>query len=511
MQAGVTTLLLALPGLTQGHFGERLSALLREQEAAQGPLTSDQLSEGNKLIDRISANWPENPQTRKSYTTNLLRFVGRARARAWSGLSAERGGDREDGLSARARGALRLRVDAPLLAYLESEVLLLPRLHRDDLRAGAALFLGEVDSKTATLALLQATRDPDRHVRDCAVQVLASRDSPIVHAALVELLREIGRGDLEVTTLPLERHFRGVTLQPGGAAEEQLFQFVRERLPSSDWHVASQAIALSSALTDRRAAPPLIEAMNVWLTRKRGGLQAARLLGDLEAELVNRSGRKLGQNPQRWRTWWRAVRAGETKLPSEDGVAERTKAAFFGLRPETDRVVFVLDRSGSMDAGMGNSTKTAGNKSRTRFDEAGSQLIKCLEGLGEDARFEVILFSDGLRHFRDELVPANEKNLKSLARWISLNRPDGGTHLRPGVRSAMRVDDPATLEADTVIVLCDGETIEGPTWVGSFIRVHNDLSRVRFHAVQLGGRSDGTLEALCEHTSGDYVEIKTGR
>jgi len=74
----------------------------------------------------------------------------------------------------------------------------------------------------------------------------------------------------------------------------------------------------------------------------------------------------------------------------------------------------------------------------------------------------------------------------------------------------MRVDDPDTLEADTVIVLCDGETAEGPTWVGSFIRIHNDLARVRLHAVQLGGRSDGTLETLCEHTSGDYVEIKTG-
>jgi hypothetical protein len=507
----VTIILSALPCLAQGDYGDRLGALLLGQEAAQGPLSPEQLSEGNELIDRISASWPESPQTQKSYMSNLLRLSGRARARAWAGLSAERGGDREDELAARARGALRLRVSASLLSYLESEVLLLPRLHRDDLRAGAALFLGDIDSETATLALLQATRDPDRHVRDCAILALSNRDSPIVHAAFLELLREVGRGDLEVTTLPLERHFQGVTLQTGGAVEEQLFQFVRGRLPSSDWHVASQAIALSSALADRRAAPPLIEAMNVWLTRKRGGLQAARLLGDLETELERRSGRKLGQDPQRWRTWWRAVRAGETKLPAEDGTAERTKAAFFGLRPETDRVVFVLDRSGSMDAAMGNSTKTAGNKGRTRFDEAGSQLIKCLEDLGEDARFEVILFSDGLRHFRDELVPANEKNLKSLARWISLNRPDGGTHLRPGVRSAMRVDDPDTLEADTVIVLCDGETAEGPTWVGSFIRIHNDLARVRLHAVQLGGRSDGTLETLCEHTSGDYVEIKTGR
>lgn len=506
--ASIAFLLLAGPALSQGQYAKQFGQWLDQQQAAQGPLSTEQMAAGHALVDGLSASWPKNPETRNAYATSLLRMVGRARLRAWSGLSAQRGGDKEAALAARARGALRLRLDPALLDHLANEVLLLPRLHDPDLRAGTALLLATIDSERAILALLVATRDPERQVRDCAVEALIGRDSATVHTAMVELLREVESGDFELTTLPLELHFQRVLLPPGSPAEEGLYQFVRERLPSGDWHIASRAIAVSHALSDRRAAPPLIEAMNVWLTRARGGLQASRLLGELEAELQRRSGRKLGQKPQRWRVWWRAVRSGETTLPSEDLSSERTQASFFGLRPKTDRVVFVLDRSGSMDAPMGTASRTAGNKGRTRFDEAGEQLIKCLEGLGEGAHFDVILFSDRLRHFRRDLVPASEKNLKSLARWISLNRPDGGTQLRPGVHAAMRLDDPDTLEADTVIVLCDGETVEGPTWVGPFIRTNNDTARVRFHAVQLGGRSDGTLEALCDHTGGAYVEIR---
>jgi hypothetical protein len=76
---------------------------------------------------------------------------------------------------------------------------------------------------------------------------------------------------------------------------------------------------------------------------------------------------------------------------------------------------------------------------------------------------------------------------------------------------AMSHKDPAVLEADTIIVLCDGETVEGETWVAPFIRSANDKARVRFHAVQLGGRSDGALEALCSQTDGDYIEVRDDR
>jgi len=311
--------------------------------------------------------------------------------------------------------------------------------------------------------------------------------------------------------LPLERHFHTVTLEPDEVAEGPVYHFVREHLTAEDWHLASRGISISKALTDRRAAPPLIEAMNIWLTRKEAGLQAARVLGEIEEQLVARSGLKLGQRPERWRTWWRSVKVGEVGLPADSPSAARTHADFFGLRPETDRVIFVLDRSGSMDADFRRSGTDAGRKQPTRFDEATAQLLRCVEDLGESARFDVILFSDRARRFRGELVTAQEKNLQSLAKWIRSNGPDGGTHLRPSIDMAMSREDPAALEADTIIVLCDGETVEGGAWVAPFIRSENDKARVRFHAVQLGGRSDGALEALCSHTDGDYVEVRDDR
>jgi hypothetical protein len=79
------------------------------------------------------------------------------------------------------------------------------------------------------------------------------------------------------------------------------------------------------------------------------------------------------------------------------------------------------------------------------------------------------------------------------------------------VLNAISRSSKAALEADTIIVLCDGETLEGPSWVAPFIRSFNEKARVNFSAVQLGGRSDGALEALCEHTNGDYVEIRDAR
>ena len=81
------------------------------------------------------------------------------------------------------------------------------------------------------------------------------------------------------------------------------------------------------------------------------------------------------------------------------------------------------------------------------------------------------------------------------------------TNLRRGVDDAMRRLNQADHAADTIIVLCDGETLQGPSWVAPFIRSFNEKARVRFSAVQLGGQSDGTLEELCDHTDGNYTEI----
>ena len=67
--------------------------------------------------------------------------------------------------------------------------------------------------------------------------------------------------------------------------------------------------------------------------------------------------------------------------------------------------------------------------------------------------------------------------------------------------------DLAVLEADTVIVLCDGETEEGPGWVEPFLRSVNQRARVVFHCVRIGAAGDGTLEKLAGGSGGDFVRV----
>jgi hypothetical protein len=63
------------------------------------------------------------------------------------------------------------------------------------------------------------------------------------------------------------------------------------------------------------------------------------------------------------------------------------------------------------------------------------------------------------------------------------------------------------LEEDTVIVLCDGATAEGPGWVAPLLERVGAASAVAFHCVQLGsGGGDGALRLLAELSGGEYVE-----
>ena len=97
-------------------------------------------------------------------------------------------------------------------------------------------------------------------------------------------------------------------------------------------------------------------------------------------------------------------------------------------------------------------------------------------------------------------------------RWLLGKTPDGGTQLREGIRTALELDregrvDVRRTAADTVIVLCDGATTEGPGWVRSWLQRSNEEAQLVFHCVQIGNTGDGTLQELADETGGDYVRI----
>jgi uncharacterized protein with von Willebrand factor type A (vWA) domain len=166
----------------------------------------------------------------------------------------------------------------------------------------------------------------------------------------------------------------------------------------------------------------------------------------------------------------------------------------------------VIDRSGSMAGDFG----TSGS---SRYSEALRQMGVFLEQLGPRARFDVILFSDQPKRWSGSLKPATTAMISAARAWALNQPPAGGTQLRPAIERALEFSarsgtvDLEKLEADTVIVLCDGATAEGSSWVLPLFQALGDSTCLQIHSVQIGSGGDGTLEALAKMSGGQFTRI----
>ncbi len=356
----------------------------------------------------------------------------------------------------------------------------------------------------ATRQVLQrCAREPDDDLARAAESALAGWPDPAVHVFFLEQLSR-GAGSMRAIAAHFER------------ARESLEPLVLDRLCSElarlylceDWRAAARARALVRALDPARAVPVLIEALATWERRGREGRGSRRILFEISGELQRISGRTLGTKSERWSSWWEAVRSGRIALPEEILAAggQTSSAAFFGLHAVSDRVAFVVDRSGSMGSSFGTGA-------RTRYEEAIVQLTRFLEQSGEDTRFTVALFGDEGLAWRPRLTEADPEHLRGVQNWLSSKSPQGETLLFQGLCSALDLDARGRLradklQADTVIVLCDGATTEGPGWVVPWLAANNEQAQVVFHCVQIGAEGNGTLEALASGSGGQFVRVK---
>jgi len=413
-----------------------------------------------------------------------------------------------------AREELEWLLDDDLVTWLAGSVLVLREGQPAEWRAALMRVLHDRRTQAVLLALAVCARDPDPAVREPAFQALVGWDDESVHALFLRQLEHPGADVSQVVVGAAESHFGKVELSAKSRVLLPLAGIVRRGLTSEDWRVAVGAIGLSRALDDRSAIPPLIEALSLWNSRIEAGRPFRRMSREILRQLQERAGRKIGSKPENWRTWWTAVVAGRTapRTPEEAGGGAQTTAAFFGLRPVTDRVVFVIDRSGSMAWDMRGYVRKSANAEDTRYRQAVSQMLQYLEGLGEQTRFNVVLFNEGTDVWHAKLERATPANLRSVETWLLRRHPGGGTFLRAGVERAMRLRadgsvDLEQLQADTIIVLCDGFETGGSAWILPVLRSVNSRSRLVIHSVLIGGQSDGSLELLAEETGGDFVRI----
>ncbi len=332
--------------------------------------------------------------------------------------------------------------------------------------------LGDLDGAVAGTRLAQAARDAslDLKVRAAALEALGGRHDPNAFHIAVPLLQS----------------------------------------KETPWDLETAAIEALRLLHEERSIPPLIE----YLGRddiKRGREDAHQALKSL-------TGQKHGPYAQPWQKWWDenkdtwTMPAAPVNEDAADG-HEKKGVTFYGITTFSNRILFVLDISGSMEQ----TPQKKDEIGRTvpdgppKMDTAKKELIGAIGNLEEDAIFNIIFFNHEVVKWQPRMQEATESKKKRAIKWIEEQKPVGTTNIYDALEAAFAIALQATGDplVDTIYFLTDGRPTSGKVRDSKRI-LHevlewNKAARIRIHTVGVGDHDAELLKALAENTGGTYV------
>lgn len=280
-------------------------------------------------------------------------------------------------------------------------------------------------------------------------------------------------------------------------------------LADPSWVVRAAAVDVLRALHEPAAIPALIEFL--------GRDDLGRLREDACRALRSLTGETHGPYRQPWADWWEDGRAtfDPPRRPAALAalVAPPTGVTFYGISTFSERVILVVDVSGSMAE---RSTSAGRPASDRKIDVARRELAAAVDGLDERrARFGVVLFDRGVRRFGAGLSKADPASRSAARAWVAAREPAGETNLYDALREAFRLasglDGPAPPAggADTVFLLTDGKPTTGGVVMTDRIldavQRWNRAARLTVHCVGVGAHDAALLQALATMTGGQYV------
>ncbi|MEW6072539.1 MAG: HEAT repeat domain-containing protein [Planctomycetota bacterium] len=381
--------------------------------------------------------------------------------------------------------------------------------------SGRALSREEAKDLAKTLATLLRRReraedglglfflDALRHASGTAVaatlhDLLAAAEDPLPRAAVIDALAAQG-----------DRTVEG--------------DLARIHLQDESWHVRSRAAAALAALRSRAAIPVLIERL---------AAEEGRVRTDIEAALRSLTGKAFGTNVEAWRDWWRAEGEGFV-VPAEEPVAakgldaaEALGVTFFGIRTESQRVLFLLDVSGSMDFSMvprDNPTDDPGRPfdlpragEDSRLDVAKRELVKALGGIHDGGRFDLVLYASDVWCWKGDLVEMSAAVRSDTLRFVAGVRAVGGTNIYGALARAFDIAGTKAGEewcapaVDTFFLLTDGRPSMGLVTdadaILAYVRERNRSAGIVLHAIGLSGAQDAyLLDSLAAQNGGVYA------
>lgn len=250
-----------------------------------------------------------------------------------------------------------------------------------------------------------------------------------------------------------------------GYAEAERLDRAQRALQDREASVRSAAIVVLCELASRPALLELVHQMEI---EPRSRLKW-RILGFLRA----RSGEDHGFDFAAWRAWAATVQGPWTTGfdPTKRGELGDTRANLAGLNLISDRVVFLVDFSGSTwDTKVGD---------LSRKEVLDRELGKALEALPDGTLFNVIPYTNAPIPWEKGLVPATKENVaRARAFFQRCNARGRGNAFDAALKA---LEDP---DVDSLVVLTDGVPTGGHHYdMGLFVDLLAEHDRFRQAAV----------------------------
>jgi hypothetical protein len=379
-------------------------------------------------------------------------------------------------------------------AELEKEV----RKHTDRMdvldarRAVARTALGrsidglEGDARERQLDAVEKTllKSTDPDVRAFGIGVLGPVRGPRALALLVAAAAEADA-----------RHVVAALEAMGGREEPGLVELLAAPLRDPRWQVRAAAAAALARTGRGAAVPPLVEAL---------GAATGRTLDDLREALASLTAKGFPAAQAPWKAWWEKEGAGfrGPRDPRPEGepppavaggpsvTGEEGGTTFYGITTHSERVLFVLDFSGSM-----NFPATEGDAAKKKVDVLREEFRRATTGLPDGATLGVVGFSVDVRLWRKEPAKRDAKSAADAVQWVDRQEVVGGTNIYDALEKAFQLATPKDPKGepvfDTMYFMTDGTPTAGKVTNAEQIRADvrrwNLSKRVRLHVVGMGG------------------------
>lgn len=396
------------------------------------------------------------------------------------------------------------------------KLMLLRALATDDTPAADAAFAaacGDRDAAVALLAVDLLVQRVDQADREAALEPLLDHADASLRRAALAGLGVVRKGDAGFRTRLLDlATSRDEALRMGAAAAlaevrtPEALEALVAMVPDESWSVRVEVLRQLFKARPKQAIPALIARMDV---------EAGRLASDVHAALVGITALDLGRRSEAWQRWWagegeafqvpgarEAQRALDERAASKDrGGTTAQPEDFYEIQVESERVVFVLDTSGSMRKPV----QTVGTIEKSRMDLAKEQLTEVVRSMPEGTLFNVVFFEETVKALSRKTLEMNRSNRQKALRFVRDQYAIGGTALYPALELAFQ--DPLV---DTVYLLSDGAPTVGELTDIEEIRAEvarwNAARHVKVHGVSMG--QDSTLlQWLCQDTGGTYKRV----